>query len=161
MEFRELKIKGVLTAKLAKNVDQRGWLAELWRTDDVARAGGPLPVMCYVSRTEGGVCRGPHEHRDQTDYFVFLGPGNFKLLLWDNRPGSPTYKEFIKLFVGEDSPAVVTVPPGVVHGYKCVSSTPGVVINFADRLFAGKDRKEPVDEIRHEAQAHSPFDMEA
>jgi dTDP-4-dehydrorhamnose 3,5-epimerase len=161
MQFKELKIKGVYAADLVKYADERGWLSELWRTDDTEKVVGPIPEMCYVSKTQPGVARGPHEHREQSDYFAFLGPGNFKLLLWDARKDSPTHGQFIKVFVGEDNPKVVTVPPGVVHGYKCVSDHSGFVINFADRLFMGKDRKEPVDEVRHELDPHSPYSMEA
>ncbi len=161
MEFKEAKINGVYVADLPKFVDDRGWLAELWRTDWLEKFGSTQPEMCYVSMTEPGVSRGPHEHKTQTDYFTFIGPGNFKLMLWDNRKESPTYGAHIKMFVGEDNRKAVVVPPGVVHGYKNPTSIRGLVINFADVLFAGKDKKEPVDEIRHEEDENSPFDMEA
>ena len=159
--FRDTKIHGVKLADLVHYIDERGWLCELWRTDWMEHIAGPVPVMCYTSMTEPGIARGPHEHRTQADYFAFLGPGNFKLLLWDNRPESPTYKAFMKVFVGADNPKVVIVPPGVVHGYKNVSGVSGIVVNFADLLYAGKDKKEPVDEVRHENDLNSAFSMEA
>ena len=46
--------------------------------------------MAYVSVTKPGVIRGPHEHVNQTDMFVFVGPGEFELHLWDRRESSPT-----------------------------------------------------------------------
>ena len=42
-------------------------------------------MMTYVSQTLPGVTRGPHEHVDQTDGFAFMGPSDFKLVLWDTR----------------------------------------------------------------------------
>ena len=60
-------------------------------------------------------------------------------------------------YLGEDFPAMVIVPPGVVHGYKNIGISPGTVINFPNKLFAGERRKEFVDEIRHENDPKSPF----
>ena len=155
--FRSGKIEDVLVRPLKKFVDERGWLTELWRTDNVDPA--IRPVMTYVSQTKPGVVRGPHEHVDQTDYFCFLGPGNFKIYLWDNRAESASYDVFQTFVVGQDSPAVVVVPHGVVHAYKNVSSIPGIVINCPNQLYAGQNYSEPVDEIRHEADPDSPFEI--
>jgi hypothetical protein len=38
-----------------------------------------------------------------------------------------------------------------------VSSTVGIVINCPNALYAGRDYKEPVDEIRHEIDPDSRF----
>ena len=153
--FRSGKIEDASVRPLKKFVDERGWLSELWRTDQLGDA--PRPVMTYVSCTEPGVTRGPHEHVDQTDYFCFLGPGNFKVVLWDNRPSSPTYQVMQSFVVGQDSPAVVVIPPGIVHAYKNVSHIPGVVINCPDQLYRGPGYAQPIDEIRHEDDPDSPF----
>jgi dTDP-4-dehydrorhamnose 3,5-epimerase len=153
--FKAGKIEDVIIKPLKKFVDERGWLCELWREDVLD--GSHTPVMSYISLTEPGVVRGPHEHVAQADLFCFLGPGNFKMYLWDNRPESPTYNVFQTFVVGQDNPASVIVPIGVVHAYKNVSSIPGIVINSPDALYAGRHYKEPVDEIRHEADPDTPF----
>jgi dTDP-4-dehydrorhamnose 3,5-epimerase len=155
MEFKKGKIHDVLVRPLTKFLDERGWLAELFRSDEVAE--GVMPVMAYISMTQPGVARGPHEHVDQTDYFCFIGPSNFKIYLWDNRKDSPTCGIKQVLFAGQDVPMMVTVPPGVVHAYKNVGIGNGIVFNAPNRLFAGENKKEPVDEIRHEDVASSPF----
>ena len=51
----------------------------------------------------------------------------------------------------------VIVPPGVVHGYKNIGQSDGIVFNAPNRLYAGKGRIEVVDEIRHEGDSRSPF----
>src|SRR5436190_2002763 len=89
MEFKPGPIEGVIWRPLKKFHDPRGWLCELYRNDDLPAEY--IPVMCYVSVTEPGVARGPHEHVDQADYFCFFGPSSFKMYLWDNRPQSKTY----------------------------------------------------------------------
>lgn len=146
-------INGVVIKNLSKFQDERGWLAEIWRNDE----SNFNPMMSYVSVTKAGIVRGPHEHKFQADGFVFLGPGNFKLFLWDNREKSETFQEKMELEVGENNPIFVIVPPGVVHGYKCISDNVAWCINLPDKLYAGKDKKEEVDEIRHEKDPDSLF----
>ena len=61
---------------------------------------------------------------------------------------------------GEENPLFVLVPKGVVHAYKNVGKTDGLVINCPNRLYAGWERKEPVDEIRHEEDDGAPFRLD-
>jgi len=140
-------IEGVIIKKIEKFSDQRGWLGEIFRNDEMEYA----PVMSYVSVTKPGVVRGPHEHKKQADFFVFIGPGDFELHLWDKKGG------YEKLEVGEMNPTAVLVPPGIVHGYKCISKKDGWVINMPDKLYKGKNKKEKIDEIRWENNIHSPY----
>ena len=85
--FRDGEIEGVVFKQLKRFSDHRGWLVELYREDELPEANHP--VMSYVSETLPGVARGPHFHHDQSDLFAFVGPGTFKLYLWDAREGSP------------------------------------------------------------------------
>ena len=142
---------------MSKYTDRRGWLIELFRSDELPVE--LLPTMVYISQTEPGVARGPHEHVDQTDYFAFVGPGTFELSAWDARPDSATYGHRLRATVGVDHPCAVIVPPGVVHGYRNVGQEPGWVFNGPNRLYAGYGKQGPVDEIRHEDLKDSPFQM--
>lgn len=158
MIFQEDFIPDVRTAKLPVHIDDRGWLCELFRNDEVPE--GYQPVMAYVSMTPAGGVRGPHEHVNQSDYFCFIGPSDFKLYLWDNRPTSTTYLTRRTLIVGANNPLAVIVPPGVVHAYKNVGKEMGLVFNAANRLYKGDKKLEPVDEIRHEHDVHTPFKLD-
>jgi dTDP-4-dehydrorhamnose 3,5-epimerase len=149
------EIDGVVVTPLTAHTDERGWLTELYRRDDLDAT--EVPVMAYLSQTEPGVARGPHEHRDQTDLFVFLGVGQWRLYLWDARPHSPTYGHRRKLDFGQKDRVRIIVPPGVVHAYKNTGDTPGWVFNAANQLYAGEGRNEAVDEIRHEDHRDSPY----
>ncbi len=146
-------IKGVTIKKLEKFADARGWLTEIFRDDET----GYKPAMSYISSTQPGVIRGPHEHLAQTDCFVFAGPGDFELHLWDRRVKSETEGVYEKIAAGEKNPTLIIVPPGVVHGYKCVSQTDGLCINLPDKLYKGKGKKEEIDEVRWELDAESPY----
>ena len=155
MQFHSGSIDGVIWKALRKYQDGRGWLCELFRHDELPAEFHP--AMAYISMTEPGMARGPHEHADQADFFCFLGPSNFKMYLWDHRPRSNTYLARQVEVVGADNPTALIVPPGVVHAYKNIGSEPGLVFNCPNRLYKGPGRKDPVDEIRHEAEVRTPF----
>jgi len=146
--FKQGEITGVVVRDLRRFTDSRGWLAELFRHDELEQEF--YPVMAYTSSTNPGVTRGPHEHVDQADLFCFIGPSNFKLRLWDNRPDSDTYNNVMTLIVGADDPKSVLIPAGVVHAYQNVGQVDGIVFNCPNRLYMGVDKKEEIDEIRHE-----------
>src|ERR1041384_2761529 len=124
-QFKVGGIEGVVVRDLRKFTDSRGWLSELFRHDELTEEF--YPVMSYLSSTNPGVTRGPHEHVDQADLFCFLGPSNFKLRMWDNRPDSPTFGNVTTLVVGADDPKAVIVPRGVVHAYQNVGEVDGIV----------------------------------
>ncbi|MDD2680669.1 MAG: dTDP-4-dehydrorhamnose 3,5-epimerase family protein [Patescibacteria group bacterium] len=146
-------IEGVIIKELKKFSDDRGWLTEIYRRDEVDLS----PAMSYVSLTLPGVARGPHEHVYQSDFFIFIGPGTFRLHLWDRRVGSKTKGEKIEIEVGIDNPCTVLVPPGVVHGYQCISDEPALSINFPDKLYKGIMKQDEIDEIRWEQDENSPY----
>lgn len=154
-------INGVVVKRLNKYKDARGWLAEIYRGDEV----NFKPAMAYISVTRPSVVRGPHEHVNQTDAFVFVGPGSFVLHLWDRRPSSAKATEskgerkdkHMELIVGEENPCLVIVPPGVVHGYKCVSDIDAYCVNLPDKLYKGENKQEKIDEIRWETDPESPY----
>lgn len=146
-------IEGVIIKDLKKYTDDRGWLTEIYRRDEVDLS----PAMSYISLTQPGVARGPHEHVYQSDFFIFIGPGSFRLYLWDRRAESKTNGQSLELEVGENNPVSVLVPPGVVHGYKCISDIPALSINLPDKLYKGVLKKDDIDEIRWEEDENSPY----
>jgi dTDP-4-dehydrorhamnose 3,5-epimerase len=156
--FRPGVIDGVQVRRLDKHHDERGWLCELFRLDELPDLY--CPAMGYVSLTQPGVLRGPHEHRRQTDYFCFLGPARFQMYMWDNRPESPTFGISQEESIDARRPVCVVVPPGVVHGYQNTDDVPGLLLNFPDQLYRGPGKTQAVDEVRHEEDPFSPFKMD-
>jgi dTDP-4-dehydrorhamnose 3,5-epimerase len=156
--FRDGDITGVLIKPLSIITDSRGWLTELFRIDEWPAEFHP--VMAYISSTLPGVIRGPHEHRDQADLFCFFGPSTFKLRMWDNRRESQTFGHVTTIVAGQENPAAIVVPAGIVHAYKNVGDVEGLVINCPNRLYRGEGGKDPVDEVRYEDDDKTEFRMD-
>jgi dTDP-4-dehydrorhamnose 3,5-epimerase len=157
MNWKEGLPDGCRIVPFRKFTDERGWLAEFFRHDELPP--GLHPVMGYVSLTHPGVARGPHEHEDQTDLFVFFS-GTFRLYLWDTRRAAATYGNRYTIDVGEHNPVTAIVPPGIVHAYRNVGPAGALVVNCPNRLYAGENKQHPVDEIRHEDLPGSPFQLD-
>lgn len=150
-------IEGCSVTPLRMHTDERGWLAEFFRRDELP--DDLHPAMGYLSLTRPGVARGPHAHTEQTDLFLFFS-GIFRVYLWDARPEAATYGHRQIHDLGEASPAIVIVPPGVVHAYRNTGATEALTVNCPNRLYAGEGKREPVDEIRYEDRPDHPFQME-
>ena len=148
-------IDGVIIRELKRFTDERGWLSEVFRKDELPPE--VFPAMGYVSSTKPGFARGPHEHRAQTDYFCFLKGCPFEVFLWDNRENSPTFRERCKIPLDGLENVLVIIPPGVVHAYKNVGAVDGIILNAPNRLYRGEGKNSPVDEIRYEDDPNNPF----
>jgi dTDP-4-dehydrorhamnose 3,5-epimerase len=150
-------LPGVRVEALPVFQDARGSLHELYRVDEIP--AGFNPAMACSSWSHAGVSRGPHQHVGQDDYFTFAGPSNFRVFLWDDRPGAAGPAKGWFIDTGEQAPAHIHVPRGVVHAYKNVGQTPGLVVTVTSLLFRGRGRRDPVDEIRHELSPQSPYQI--
>ena len=70
MKFKNGEIEGVIIKKLEKFSDERGFLVETFRIDNLPNK--LKPVMSYISYTKAGIARGPHEHKKQSDIFSII-----------------------------------------------------------------------------------------
>lgn len=131
-------IDGVAIRRLERHVDERGSLTELVRSDwPEFRAFG----QTTLTRNYPGVVRAWHWHERQTDLFVVIA-GMMKVVLYDARRTSPSQGRVQELFLGEDAFLMVSVPPGVYHGYKTIGTAPALILNFPDALYRSSDPDE-------------------
>jgi len=133
-------IEGVVAKPLRLIPDERGFLMEMLRSDDeiFERFG-----QSYVTAAYPGVVKAWHYHRKQTDHFVCVH-GMAKVVLYDQREGSPTKGQVQEFFIGERNPMLVKIPPMVMHGFKAIGGDTALIINFPTELY---DYKHP-DEYR-------------
>ena len=111
-------IKGVKIKELRVIPDERGWLIEILRCDDeLFKKFGQV----YVTTAYPGVVKAWHLHKKQTDNFTCIH-GSMKVVLYDDRKDSSTYKEINEFFLGVENPRLLSVPPFVYHGFKAIGT---------------------------------------
>jgi dTDP-4-dehydrorhamnose 3,5-epimerase len=57
--------------------------------------------------------------------------GMIKLVLYDDRDGSPTKGELQELFIGQENYQLVKIPPYIWNGFKGVGSEMAILANCA------------------------------
>ncbi|MBC2699102.1 MAG: dTDP-4-dehydrorhamnose 3,5-epimerase [ANME-2 cluster archaeon] len=111
-------IEGIKTKNLRVIPDERGWLMEILRNDDdIYQQFGQV----YITTAYPGVVKGWHYHKKQTDNFTCVS-GMMKVALYDAREDSDTNGNIMEFFIGEKNPILISVPPGVYHGFKGVGT---------------------------------------
>ena len=120
-------IDGVAIVPLKQIPDERGKVMHMLRADDPHFAAFG---ETYFSVVFPGAVKGWHLHRRMTiNYAVPFG--RIKLVLFDDRGGSPTRGGVQEIFLGVDQYVLVQVPVGVWNGFKGYGPTESVVCNCA------------------------------
>ncbi len=133
--------------------DERGRLMEILRSDEemFTKFG-----QIYLTTAYPGVVKGWHYHKKQVDNFVVVY-GMMKIVLYDNRHGSPSKGVVNEFFMGEHNPILLRVPAGVLHGFKCISEREAIVINIPTEVY----HHDVPDEFRMEAHTEQiPYDWD-
>ena len=120
-------IDGVLITPLRQIPDERGKVMHMLRcTDALFTKFGEI----YFSFVEPGAVKAWHIHREMTlNYAVPFG--KIKLVLYDDRPESPTRGEIVEIFSGPENYQLITVPPRIWNGFKGLGQTISIVANCA------------------------------
>ncbi len=128
-------IEGVVFKPLVTHSDERGFFRELIRaSDDFFSEFG----QWSHSRMNAGVIKAWHLHQLQTDWW-YVASGVLKVALYDTRKNSPTCGQVVDFLMGDDQPAqVLSIPPGVAHGCKCLSG-PAHLFYLTSRIYDPKD----------------------
>ena len=120
-------IEGVQVVPLRRIPDERGTVSHmLKRTDPHFREFGEI-YFCSVYR---GVVKGWHLHREITLNYACIF-GRIKLVVYDEREGSPTRGNLTEIFLGEDYYALVVIPGDIWNGFKGMSDPYALVANCA------------------------------
>ena len=120
-------IDGVRIKPLRKIPDERGMIMHMLRCDDPDfEQFGEI----YFSTAYPGVVKGWHEHTRQVQNYAVV-QGMIKLVLYDNRADSPTYKELMEIVTGEDAYQLIRIPAGVINGFRAVGTDTAIVANCA------------------------------
>jgi len=124
-------IEGVAVRRAKVLPDERGRLGEILRADDpwFEKFG-----QVYFTTTFPAVVKAWHYHKKQTDH-IYVIKGTVKIALCDRREDSPTKDVVNELYLGEHCPGLVRIPPGVLHGWLCVSPDEAYIVNVASEVY--------------------------
>lgn len=84
----------------------------------------------YFTTVYRNVVKGWHRHREMSLNYACVH-GRVKLVVFDDRPGSPSRGSLMEVFLGTDSHLLAVVPPGVWNGMKGMSEPFALVANCA------------------------------
>ena len=118
-------IEGVCIHPLRKICDERGIILHMLRAD---AAHFETFGEIYFSIAYPGVIKGWHEHTKQVQFYA-VPLGMIKLVLYDNRNTSSTYKSLMEVFIGQDNYQLIRIPVGVINGYKVIGQEAALVAN--------------------------------
>lgn len=105
--------QGVRHVPLRAHADHRGVFTEIYRAEWF---DGPDMLQWNAVRSEAGVLRGVHVHHRHHDVLTVV-QGRASIGLQDLRTDSPTHGLATLVPLVADEPAVLTIPPGVAHGF--------------------------------------------
>jgi dTDP-4-dehydrorhamnose 3,5-epimerase len=140
-------IDGVKHIPLKRIPDERGTVMHmLRRTDPHFIEFGEI----YFSTIYAGAVKGWHKHREMSLCYACV-QGRIKLVVFDERDGSPTRGEINEFFLGPDDYALVIIPPDLWNGFK--GMTDAIVANCCTHAH------DPSRSVRHDPFAsHIPYD---
>ena len=120
-------ISGVSVIPLKRIPDERGDVLHMLRADASHFQGfGEI----YFSEIHPGAVKAWRKHHKMTVNYA-VPVGEIKLVLYDDREGTPSPHQVAELTLGASNYHLVSVPPGVWYGFKGLGATVALVANCA------------------------------
>ena len=123
------QIEGVTLTELRQIGSDRGAVLHMLRCDapEFTHFG-----ECYFSEVLPGAIKAWKRHRAQTQNLA-VPAGRMQMVIYDERQGSPTQGRLQSLELGRpDAYLRLRIPPGIWYGFRCISTTPALLVNCAD-----------------------------
>lgn len=133
-------LDGVQISELKKNLDERGFFAEIMRDDWKEILGDEKIVQANLSFSFPGMIRAWHRHlKGQTDHFIVL-QGAMKICAYDEKTGG-----LDQIITGDQKLQAVRIPGYYWHGTKTIGDKSSLTVYLTTRLY---DYKNPDEERR-------------
>lgn len=117
----------------------QGILMEVLRADDglLKKFGQTIFTISYGK----GTIKAFHWHKLQDDLW-FVATGKARIVLYDNRESSKTYRETQVIIAGADDYKLVVIPIGVIHGYQALTDEPVMLFYHVTEPYNAADPDE-------------------
>lgn len=132
-------LQGVLYKEVSNIITRNGVTTELYRPEWDVGPDQIRHIIHVILRADALSAWHMHEHQSDT---FFVTDGCIKLILFDDRPGSPTRGEGNLFHLSRMRPTLITVPPGIWHGLKNLEGSESSFINYFDRPYNYTDPDE-------------------
>jgi dTDP-4-dehydrorhamnose 3,5-epimerase len=136
-------IEGVQITKLNKIDDDRGSILTMLRSDSkVFESFGEI----YFSTIFNKAIKAWHLHQKAILNYACI-KGKVKLVLYDDRERSKTYKNHQELILSPDDYFMVTIPPLIWNGFQGIDINESIIANCMSLPHDEKEmvRKDPTD----------------
>lgn len=133
--FAEPLIAGVEVTSLSSGKDDRGQINELLTTRD-----GPIEPIVHVYQitAAAGSVRAWVFHRNSDDRLAFT-QGQFRVVLYDLRPDSPSLGRLNVFDVGRENRIFLRIPAFVAHGVQNFGPAESSFVNMPTRAYIPAD----------------------
>lgn len=128
-------IEGVRLQRLITRADKRGDLTVLL---SALREPIAPPPHIYLVSAEAGSIRAWVYHKRQFDRLAYTN-GDFRVVLYDLRTESPTFRRLDILDVGATNKVLITIPPCVVHGVQSRGASTATFVNLPTDVYDPKN----------------------
>jgi dTDP-4-dehydrorhamnose 3,5-epimerase len=129
-------IAGVHVREVAHVPRDHGVITEIFRPE-WDPTGLPV-VQIYQSRLLPGAIGAWSCHAQSVDR-LFINQGHVKVVLYDGREESATYRRVNEFHVGDARPTLLVVPIGVWHGLQNLGVSEALVLNLPSRAYCYED----------------------
>jgi dTDP-4-dehydrorhamnose 3,5-epimerase len=129
-------IEGVKIRPAFTLADERGTLCEILNPAwDLHEA--PI-VYVYQFTIRPGKIKGWHQHRLHDDR-IFISQGTVKVVLYDDRPDSPTYRRVNEIYRSEHQRTIMVIPAFVFHAHQNVGNSDALFVSMPTRPYNHAD----------------------
>jgi dTDP-4-dehydrorhamnose 3,5-epimerase len=129
-------IDGVVIRAASTQADERGTLCEIY---DPAWGVHIDPlVYVYQFTIRPGKIKGWHVHHLHDDR-IFLSQGTVKVVLYDDRPDSPTYRMVNEIHRTDHQRTIMTIPAFVFHAHHNVGTNDALFVSMPTRAYNHAD----------------------
>lgn len=124
-------IDGVKITPLRQILDERGKVMHMLRSDSpLFNRFGEVYFSCVYP----GAVKAWKQHKEMT-LNCAVPHGHLKFVIYDNRQESPSKGEIQEIFMGVDHYFLLTVPPKVWTGFKCLGVETAILANCANLAY--------------------------
>ncbi len=123
-------IHGVTLTPATTHIDERGTLCEI-----LNERVHPAPIVyVYQFTIRPGMIKGWHVHYLHDDR-IFVSQGTIKVVLYDQRPDSPTYGMINEIHRSEHHRNVMVIPANVFHAHQNLGTGDALCISMPTRAY--------------------------